>query len=76
MYGDRTLKLAHKCYIYEKNNNLFCEVSIGKDKKRVYETTQKLGPADLSGGIFRVSGEFGDKVLAQTGKKVFDGLRP
>lgn len=30
-------------------------MSIGKDKKRVYEAKQKIGPADLSGGIFRVT---------------------
>lgn len=55
MYGARTLKFAFKGYVYEETNNLFCEMSIGKDKKRVYEAKQKIGPADLSGGIFRVT---------------------
>jgi hypothetical protein len=44
-------------------------MSIGKDKKRIYE--QKVGPADLAGGIFKVRPEFGEKVLLQTGKKSF-----
>ena len=55
MYGARTLKFAFRGYVYEETNNLFCEMSIGKDKKRVYEAKQKLCPADLYGGIFRVT---------------------
>lgn len=70
MYGSRTLKLAHRGYVYEQNSHLFCEMSIGKDKKRIYEQ-QKLGAADLAGGIFKVRPEFGEKVMLQTGKKTF-----
>jgi hypothetical protein len=51
-------------------------MSIGKDKKRVYEAKHKLNPADLAGGIFRVTPEFGAKVKAHTGRKSFDGLKP
>lgn len=36
MYGARTLKFAFRGFVYEETNNLFCEMSIGKDKKRVY----------------------------------------
>lgn len=36
-YGVRTLKITNKCFVYEKNSHLFCEISVGKDKKRVYE---------------------------------------
>jgi hypothetical protein len=69
IYGSRTLKFAQRGYVYERNSRLFCEMSIGKDKKRIYE--QKVGPADLAGGIFKVRPEFGEKVLLQTGKKSF-----
>lgn len=34
-----------------------------------------MGSADLAGGIFKVRPEFGEKVLLQTGKKSFDGLK-
>lgn len=29
-------------------------MSVGKAKKRIYEANQKLGPADLIGGIYKV----------------------
>lgn len=54
VYGARTYKFGHRGYVYEKSNNLFCEMSFGKGKKRIYEVNQKLGPADLIGGLFRV----------------------
>jgi hypothetical protein len=41
----------------------------------VYESTQKLKAADLSGGIFKVKSEFGDKIVTLDRKKNFDGLK-
>lgn len=75
MYGNRTLKFAQRGFVYESKSKLFCEMSIGKAKKRIYER-EKLGSADLAGGIFKVRPEFGEKVLQQTGKKSFEGLKP
>ena len=54
MYGHRTYRVANKGFILEMNNNLYCEISFGKDKKRVYESSSKMHHSDLIGGIFKV----------------------
>ena len=58
IYGSRTYSSAGKGFILEINNNLFCELSVGKDKKRVYESKVKLQSADIIGGIFKVKPSF------------------
>ncbi len=75
MYGNRTLKTTQKGFVYEQNSKLFTQMSIGKTKKRLYER-EKIGAADLAGGIFKVRAQFGEKVMQQTGKKAFQGLKP
>ncbi len=54
IYGDRVYKVVNKGFILELKSNLFAEFSVGKDKKRVYESKPKLRSSDISGGIFRV----------------------
>jgi hypothetical protein len=47
--------MISKGYLFEKKNSLFCEFSVGKDKKRVYEVKPKPKPSDITGGIFKVN---------------------
>lgn len=76
MYGDRIYKVANKGFILELKNNLFAEFSVGKHKKRVYESTNKLHSSDIVGGIFKVKPEFTNKVKHCTKPKSFEGLKP
>lgn len=74
IYGARTLRIANKGFVLEKNSQLFCEYSIGSDKKRVYESGQKVRKADLAGGIFRVRSELAQR-LAGEKRRGFEGLK-
>jgi hypothetical protein len=70
-FGDRTLRLASRGFVYEKTNNIYCEISIGKDKKKVYEYNSKLKNSDLAGGIFKVTPAFGKRLYAMDRNKPF-----
>lgn len=76
LYGERNYRVTNRGFIFEKKSCLFCQFSIGKDKKRVYEVKPKMKFADLAGGIFRVKDDFGDKVIACPKPKTFEGLKP
>lgn len=76
MYGDRIYKVVNKGFILEVSQNLFAEFSVGKHKKRVYESTVKLNSSDVVGGIFKVKQEFADKVKNCSKPKSFEGLKP
>ena len=62
-------------FAYEKTNNIYCEWSIGKDKKKVYEYSHKLKNCDLAGGVFEVTPAFGKKLLAADRSKSFEGVK-
>ena len=55
MFGDRTLSLSKTAYVLEKNSGTYLEYTIGKDKKKLYESKQKLKKADLAGGVFKIT---------------------
>lgn len=57
-------------------NDIYCEFSIGKDKKKVYEYSTKVKPNDLTGGIFKVTNSFGKKLLSMDRNKAFEGVKP
>jgi hypothetical protein len=70
------LKLVGRGFVYEKVNDVYCEYSIGKDKKKVYEYSHKIKPNDLTGGIFKVTNTFGKKLMAMDRSKAFEGIKP
>jgi hypothetical protein len=74
-FGERTLRLTGRGFVYEKVNDIYCEFSIGKDKKKVYEYNPKLKANDLGGGIFKVTNSFGKKLLAMDRNKSFEGVK-
>lgn len=37
MFGDRTLRLKGKGFVFEATNNVYLEYSIGKQAKKLYE---------------------------------------
>ena len=37
MYGDRKYRPVGKVFLHERTNNLFVEVSFGKEKKKIYK---------------------------------------
>ena len=76
MYGSRTYRVAGKGIIMETNSNVVCQISFGKDKKRVYESKTKMHFSDLIGGIFKVKQEFADQIKTKPKSKSFDGLKP
>ena len=55
MMGDRTLGLSGKGFILEKSTFTYLEYSVGKQKKKLYESQNKLKPCELIGGIFKVT---------------------
>ncbi|CAM6000186.1 unnamed protein product [Sphagnum balticum] len=75
LFGNRCLRITGKGFFYEKVNDLYCEISAGKDKKKVYESFQKLRAPDLIGGIFKVTNSFGKKVISMDMTKNFDGVK-
>ena len=75
MFGDRTLKLKGKGFVFETTNNVYLEYSIGKQAKKLYEYTEKIKPSDLVGGIFKVRKEFADKIMKEDKKKSTDGAK-
>ena len=75
-FGERTMKLVGRGFVYEKINDVYCEFSIGKDKKKVYEYSHKIKPNDLAGGIFKVTNIFGKKLMTIDKSKPFDGVKP
>jgi hypothetical protein len=76
MFGDRTVKLVGRSYIIERSRNVYLEYSIGKDRKKMYEYPTKLKPADLAGGIFRVTPACTSKLMNLDKTKAFDGIKP
>ena len=54
MYGDRRNKSLGKGYVMETTSNTYFEYSIGKQKKKLYESNKKMKPNDLIGGIYKV----------------------
>lgn len=36
IFGDRTFRVTNKGCVFEKNNNIYLEFTVGKEKKRVY----------------------------------------
>lgn len=74
-FGDRTLRLTGRGFVYEKTNDIYCQFSVGKDKKKVYQYSSKLKNCDLAGGIFKVSNTFGKKLLARDASKTFEGVK-
>ena len=76
LYGERNYRVTNRGFIFERKSSLFCEFSIGKDKKRVYEVKPKMKFADLAGGIFRVKPDLGEKVMGCPKPKSFEGLKP
>ena len=51
-------------------------MSIGRDKKRVYQKTSKLLAGDLIGGIYKVKQEFANAVRGLPKTRSFEGLKP
>lgn len=74
-FGERTMRLVGRGFIYEKTNDIYCEYSIGKDKKKVYEYSSKMKTNDLGGGIFKVTNHFGKKLLNMDRSKTFEGVK-
>jgi hypothetical protein len=75
-FGERTLKLIGRGFVYEKVNDIYCEYAVGKDKKKVYEYSSKVKSNDLTGGIFKVTNGFGKKLMAMDRSKAFEGVKP
>jgi hypothetical protein len=46
-------------------------LSVGKQKKKLYEYPYKLKSSDLAGGIFKVTNEYAVKILNTDKKKEF-----
>jgi hypothetical protein len=61
IHGEKKYRSLGKCFIHEKTNNRFIEWTVGKDKKKVYQSEGKVKPNDIYGGIFTVSAGFGKK---------------
>lgn len=74
-FGDRTFRAVGRGFVYEKTNNIYCEWSVGKDKKKVYEYSHKLKNCDLAGGVFKVTPTFGKKLLSADRSKPFEGVK-
>lgn len=60
IYGKRKFRQYGRGYIIQKKSRLFCEFSIEKQKKGLYENNskKKLTPGDILGGIFTVNSAF------------------
>lgn len=65
--------MAGKAFVYQKINNLYSEIAVGKEKKNVYEYLN-IHPTDLAGGIFKVSNSFGKKIINLERSKKYDGV--
>ena len=61
--------------IHERTNDMFCEVAIGKSKKKIYQLDHKPKPNDLVGGIYKVTHNFGQKYRHHQDKTKFEGLK-
>ena len=75
MLGDRTYHTVSKGFVYEMTNDIYLEFSIGKDKKKVYEYPQKITEHDLAGGVYKVTHNFGKKLMSRGWGKKFDGVK-
>ena len=72
MFGDRKYRICGKMFIYERTNNLWTEISFGKEKKKIYTFKNgKIKPANLVGGIYEVNPSFGERFLKCEVKKKF-----
>jgi hypothetical protein len=61
MFGDRKYRPCSKTFIHEKTNDLWIELSYGKEKKKVYQYNGKVKPNTLLGGIYTVTKKFSKK---------------
>ena len=69
------MRLAGRAFVYERTNDLYCEVSFGKQKKKIYEYPQKLKANDVAGGVFKVTNLYGKKLLTMDKNKAFEGVK-
>lgn len=54
---------------------MYCEITTGKDKKKLYEYNTKLKSSDLTGGIFKVTNAFAKKLMSGDSSKAFEGVK-
>ena len=61
----------------EKKHKLFCEFSIEKESKGIYEGEEKrkMRPGDIIGGIFEVTDEFIKLISEPAVMKKFSGIK-
>lgn len=76
MFGDRSLKVVGKAFIFETTTNTYLEYSIGKSRKKMYEYPNKLKEADLAGGVFKVSKDYSIFLKNMDRKKSVEGAKP
>jgi hypothetical protein len=55
VFGERKFKLINKGFVVERTKQLFCEISINKDKPEFYKAKKKMAGCDIIGGIFKVT---------------------
>lgn len=75
LHGQRKAKANGVGFIHERNNNVFVEWNIGKDKKKIYPSDKKIKDVDVFGGIFKVTEAFSKKFQQCENKQKFDGLK-
>lgn len=69
MFGSRTLKMTGKGFVIEKDQGIYLEFGIGKEKKKLYEYKEKIRAADLTGGVFKITNKAVERLLAFDRKK-------
>lgn len=76
MFGDRVLVETGIGYVLEKNSGTYLEYSIGKDRKKLYEFKPKLKKPDIGGGVFMITKQAVQRLLAIDHKKSVEGIKP
>lgn len=78
IYGQRKFRSFGKGFVVEKKSKLFCEFSIEKESKGVYENKkkEKMRPGDIIGGIFRVTAHFLNMLDGTNSMRKFSGIKP
>ena len=76
VYGDKKYRPSGLGYIHERNNNIFVEYNLGKDKKKLYPAEEEIDHNKYYGGFFKVTEGFAKKFKAFENKSKFDGLKP
>lgn len=76
MFGERSLKVCGKSFVFQTSTDTYLEYSIGKSRKKMYQYSYKLKDADLAGGIFKVTKQYSVFLKNLDRKKSVEGAKP